>query len=300
MCLGFIVFNMIFHKNSAEFKPGKFTDMLMGPSFDALYKRGKECRPAFKAREKEIVEVTTSEGLKLPAYFYKCPVETDKTVILIHGYNSSAYNDYPDVAPMYLDAGFNVLCTNNRAGKDGDGNYTQFGTAERRDTVLWINELVRRYPSGDIFLHGCSMGGATVCLMSEMELPGNVRAILSDCAFASIRDELYDTGRRFLHFVPRIILGAVFAWYKIFFKHSVDEYTPIKAVAKAKLPILFIHGKEDRFINVSHARRLCDACISDKKIIEVDGAGHAAAFVIGGEAIEKTAVGWFKEHASKK
>ena len=42
---------------------------------------------------------------------------------------------------------------------------------------------------------------------------------------------------------------------------------------------MFIHGKEDRFIPVSMAYELFDACPAKKELYIVEGAGHAASCV---------------------
>ena len=62
------------------------------------------------------------------------------------------------------------------------------------------------------------------------------------------------------------------------FGNTVDDFTPLKAVQHAKYPILFIHGKEDRFIPVRMAHELYNACSSDKRLFLVDGAGHGASY----------------------
>lgn len=298
MCIGFITYNLIFHKSNAEFKEGKSTDKLMGPSFGVLNQKSKAALPAMEAREKEIITVVTPDGLHLPGYFYKCPDGSRDTVVLVHGYNSSPYIDYTTLTPFYLEHGYNVLCTNNRGGKLSDGKYMQFGTAERLDTALWVKELAKRYPDGDIFLHGCSMGGATVCLMSELDDLPNVRAILSDCSFSSIRDEFSAVCKHMAGFEPKLILNTAYWWYKKKNGHSVDEFTPLKAVAKAKYPVLFVHGRDDRFIPATQGENLFEACASDKEMLIVPGAGHAASFAIDEKGYGEKALAWFKKYAT--
>ncbi len=278
MCISRIAFGKVFKKSDSPFKDNRFSEKIMGPDFAFLLKAHGEAMPYFKSLKREIISVSTFDGLKLDGLFFACPQTSSDTVILVHGYNSSPEGDFPVITRYYLENGFNVLCTNNRGGKNGDGDDITFGIFERLDTALWVDEIAKRHPDGNIVLHGVSLGGATVCMMSELTLK-NVCAVISDCAYTSVRDEFDYTTKFVAGFTPRRSLEKM---YRIFEKThglSVDEFTPLKAVANAKYPILFIHGKEDRFIPVSMAYELFDACPAKKELYIVEGAGHAASCV---------------------
>lgn len=63
------------------------------------------------------------------------------------------------------------------------------GWLDRKDYILWINKLINIL--GDdtqIILHGTSMGGATVMMISGEVLPINVKAIIEDCGYTSVID----------------------------------------------------------------------------------------------------------------
>lgn len=73
---------------------------------------------------------------------------------------------------------------------NSEGNCVGWGFNERLDLVGWISWVVRRDPEAEILLHGVSMGGATVLMATGGALPKNVKAAVSDCAYASIEAEM--------------------------------------------------------------------------------------------------------------
>lgn len=63
--------------------------------------------------EKETLEITSFDGLKLKAYFLSQKEQTDKVVILAHG-EEGASDTMALFAQYYYNEGFNVLVPDNR------------------------------------------------------------------------------------------------------------------------------------------------------------------------------------------
>ena len=57
----------------------------------------------------------------------------------------------------------------------------------------------------------------------------------------------------------------------------------IEQVKKTKIPILFIHGSEDNFVNTNMVYSLYDACPTQKDIMVVEGAGHGQSLYLDPE-----------------
>ena len=51
-----------------------------------------------------------------------------------------------------------------------------------------------------------------------------------------------------------------------------------KVIGQLQVPVLMLHGTEDRVILPEEARRLYAAARQPKELIEVEGAGHAAVW----------------------
>lgn len=94
-------------------------------------------------------------------------------------------------AKMFYDMGYNVLLPDDRAHGDSAGEYISFGWLDRLDYLSWINKLLAVKGEDErILLFGVSMGGATMEMLSGENLPTQVKAIIADCGYSSIKEEL--------------------------------------------------------------------------------------------------------------
>jgi len=55
------------------------------------------------------------------------------------------------------------------------------------------------------------------------------------------------------------------------------------SVADTDIPIVFIHGREDHFVPCVMTEKMYEACVSPKRLLLVEGAGHAASFLLAQE-----------------
>ena len=125
-----------------------------------------------------------------------------------------------------------------------------------------------------ILLHGDSMGGATVLMTTGLELPPQVKAAISDCAFTSAWEVFASVLKNTYHLPAFPLLQIANGMVKKRAGYELDECNAKNEVAKAKIPILFIHGEADTFVPCSMVHELHDACKSEKKLVIIEGAGH--------------------------
>jgi fermentation-respiration switch protein FrsA (DUF1100 family) len=233
-------------------------------------------------------EITTKDGLKLIGRFFENPVKTDKTVLCMHGYTSEGKRDFAGLAQFYLSEGYNVLLPDHRAHGRSEGKYIGFAVLDRFDGLLWIDVLTQKYPDGDIVLTGISMGGATVLQMSELDLPKNVKAIVADCPFTSVKAELTFQLKRIFHLPPFPLINIVGAICKSKAGYAFDEADSSEAVKNAKVSILFIHGGADVFIPYRMSEECYENCPAEKKFVIVDGAAHGSSHYFNRELYENS------------
>lgn len=133
----------------------------------------------------------SEDGLELVGYYIPANTITTKTVILAHGYSSKG-KDMGGFAAFYYDKlGYNVLMPDDRGHGASKGDYIGFGWPDRKDYLLWIRKIVDKVgEEGQIALHGISMGGATVMMISGEALPEQVKVIIEDCGYTSVYDQL--------------------------------------------------------------------------------------------------------------
>ena len=280
MCLlGKALFEFTFKRSQAEFKDdSKMAEKLMGKKFPLLCENTEKCKELLLAIPHEEVEIKTADGLTLKGWFFNA--NSNNTIIFVHGYNSFGFRDNSGHGYHFFNHDYNVLIADNRAAGESEGTYGSFGIKESEDTVLWVKYIADRYPNGNIALHGTSLGGATVCFASEKELP-NVKVIVEDCAFTSILEEFYCVAKLFVGFKPKLLIKSSERFAKKKLGIDYTTLSPIKSVANAKYPMMFVHGKDDAFIPCVSANLLYDACPTEKELLLIDDFGHASSQLAG-------------------
>ena len=235
----------------------------------------------------ETWQITSADGLRLVGYYLPAGIKTTKTVILAHGYSSKG-KDMGSFARFYAEKlGYNVLMPDSRGHGYSEGDYIGFGWPDRKDYLLWIQKIIERVGvDAQIALHGISMGGATVMMVSGEKLPKQVKVIVEDCGYTSVYDQLAYQLKRMYKSPPFPIMQATSIVTKIKTGYSFYEASALKQVAKSTLPMLFIHGSEDQFVPSEMVWRLYDACQSEKEIYVVEGAGHGVAYSTNRSAYE--------------
>ena len=220
----------------------------------------------------------SDDGLKLHATWFP-QGEQKKIVICFHGYTSEGMKDYIGLSGYYLKKGYSMLLVDERAHGKSDGTYIGFGCLDSKDACKWIQMVIEKCgEEAEILLHGTSMGGATVLMTSSLELPKQVKGIISDCAFTSPKEVFTHVLKNMIHLpaFPIIQLSDVFN--QKLAGYGLDECNAAREVKKAKVPILFIHGSRDTFVPNSMCEELYTNCTSEKQKLIVEGAAHAESY----------------------
>ena len=132
----------------------------------------------------EQVYITSFDGTKLAARYYHLS-DSAALQIQFHGYRSTAVRDFSGGFQLAQKMGRNLLVVDQRASGKSEGTTICFGIKEKYDCLEWIKYALERFGDIPIMLTGVSMGGATVLMASELDLPENVKCIVSDCPYTS-------------------------------------------------------------------------------------------------------------------
>lgn len=239
------------------------------------------------AQPHEDVWIRSKDGLKLHGTYFPGNGGT-KAVICFHGYTSKGLNDYGSLSYYYLNHGFGMLLIDERAHGDSEGTYIGFGTMDRLDGLEWVRWMIEK--TGDdaqILLHGNSMGGATVCMMGGMDLPRQVKGIVSDCAFTSARDVFTHVLHSMYHLPAFPMIQIADRVNRKKAGYGLDDCNAAREVRKAKVPFLFIHGDEDIFVPCWMCEEIYKNCASPKTKLIVKGAGHGESYYKDTKAYEE-------------
>ncbi len=229
-----------------------------------------------QSSEKDI-SITADDGIKLVASEYIASENTHQWAILVHSYRTSRSFMEP-YAKKYQEKGYNTLSPDNRAHGASDGKYIGMGYLDQYDILQWIEYILDKDQEAEIVLHGVSMGGAALMMLSGQEnLPENVKAIVEDCGYTSAKDYLtWKLKQRFgLPSFPIIPIANIA--FKAAAGYYMEDASALEGVKNSDTPILFIHGTEDTTVPVKEVYRLYDAAVCQKEFYIVEGARHGEA-----------------------
>lgn len=249
-------------------------------------------------QEPEEWRITSADGLRLHGYYLPAAGESARTVLLAHGYHDKPYG-MGVLARFYHGMGYNVLLPSARAHYKSEGNFIGFGWLERGDLLRWLEELRGRGSEDlQVVLHGVSMGGASVLMLSGEELPTCVEAIIDDCGYSTVWDELAHQLRcqYGLPAFPLLYIASGWAWWRA--GYTFGEASALAQVAKSRTPTLFIHGRLDDYVPYEMVEHLYAACAAPKELYVVEGAGHAQAYDADPVAYEMVVREFLARHMS--
>lgn len=247
-------------------------------------------------RNRSYWDVTSKDGLKLKAIYLPAEGKTDKNVIMAHGYMGSA-ETMANFAKMYHDWGYNVLVPDARGHGESEGDYIGFGWPERKDYLQWIDKLLAENgKDAQITLYGISMGGATVMMTSGEKLPENVKAIVEDCGYSTVNEELAYQLKDMFHLPSFPLVPVTSLITKIRAGYFFGEASSIAQLKKNKVPMLFIHGDADKFVPFEMLDEVYKATDAPKEKFVVKGAEHAKSYSADPKAYKENVERFLKKY----
>lgn len=280
----YIVYRMAFGRNDKFIGgPDETPDSPFYTPYEDMLKKNID---AFLKIPCEEVYTTSYDGLKLHAKFYKGE-ENKPVLIFFHGYRANATRDGSGIHTLGAVKGINILVVTQRAHKESEGKTITFGIRESKDCLSWIDYVKNRFGEDKkVILWGISMGAATVMTAAGRELPDNVLGIGADCGYSSAKDILRSVIKGMkLPVGPSYQLVKLGA--RIYGGLNVEETSPVEAMKKIKVPILFIHGEADDFVPCDMTHQNYAACVSDKSLVLVEKAGHGMSYYVDMKKVEE-------------
>ncbi len=240
------------------------------------------------------VQVLSDEGFPLKAEWYDNGAQ--KTVIMIHGYRTTPYNNFSSIARVFLQRGWNVLLVWQRAHGKSGGRATTFGLRESRDPHRWV-KWVEENVGGSIALYGISMGAASVAYASDSLLSESVSSLVIDCPYCRPFDQMLGmckgkySALKFLLYMIRALAKWVL---------KVDMMADIReSLRNTAIPAFFITGGMDATVPAEDVRMAHEACASEKELIIVSDATHTLSFLAGGTDVQERMFTFLDTQAKK-
>lgn len=254
--------------------------------YDPYRQKMRQLYHQLKDRPCEYITIRSYDGLTLSGRYYHtrdgAPLD-----IAFHGYRSSCLTDFSGGSGMSIGMGHNLILVDQRAHGKSEGRTIAFGVQERHDCLRWAQYAVERFgPQVQIMLYGISMGGATVLMAAGLELPVNVKGIVADCPYSSVRDIICRVGRKMglPEWItwPLVRIGA-----RVYGGFDIAQSDAVEAVKATKIPILIIHGEDDTFVP-SEMSDIGKHNPDKITRVTVPGADHGISFLVDEDRYRKT------------
>lgn len=233
----------------------------------------------------EWVTTVSYDGLRLAARYFDN--KSDKTVILFHGYRSSAARDFSCAIEMYTRFGFNILLCDQRSHGRSEGRLITFGVKESRDVKAWVEYVTEHYRTEKILLGGMSMGATTVLLACGLSLPESVKAVVADCGYTSPVEIMKRVAKKSMKINAALFLPLLNIYCKLFGKFSIFGTDTRKVMASTNIPVIFIHGSDDGFVPSKMSEQAYSVNPANRKLVLVEGADHGLSYLIDKKTVEK-------------
>ncbi|SDH54008.1 hypothetical protein SAMN05192534_1073 [Alteribacillus persepolensis] len=223
------------------------------------------------------LSIDSFDGLMLRAVYLERGHNASGTVILMHGFRKQK-EDMDELARLYHRMNFHILIPDARGHGESEGEYIGYGWHDRLDVADWIQLLINEYNAEDIILHGESMGAALALMASGEELPDEVKGIVADSGYTSVKEELAYQLKHLYGFPSFPLLNTASLITKIKHGYSFEEASSLEQVQHNTRPLLLIHGAEDELVPTDMVYRINEAAGGDVERWIVPEAAHIKAY----------------------
>ncbi len=237
----------------------------------------------------EPVTLKTSDELELAAWFIPTKDQTDKAIVILHGYPADK-GDLLNWASFLKDK-YHLLFLDFRYFGKSEGSFTSFGYHERKDVLAAI-KFLKEKGVDKVGLMGFSFG-ASVALLTLPET-NYVAAVVADTAFANL-DLMGKTYYGHLPFLQKPLTALSKFWGRVIYGIEANEIASEEAVKKVQTPIFVIHSRQDETTLVENAERLKKALKDnpEAKVWIYDRGRHGQ---LGGEDYQEKILGFFEKN----
>jgi len=227
--------------------------------------------PADVGLEYRDIHFTSRDGTALHGWMLPATAQPPTASILfLHGNagNISAHLESIDWMPA---RGFNVFIFDYRGYGNSAGVVSLPGAHEDAERALSVL-LEQPEASGvPLVLFGQSLGGAIAIQTTiTSEHRNQIKGLIVESSFSSYRE------------VAREVLSRFWLTWPLQWPLSLtisDAYHPARAIARIDdIPVLLIHGDQDRVVSHAHSERLYHEANEPKQLWLVPGGKHIDAF----------------------
>ena len=238
----------------------------------------------------------TEDKVQLKGWFIASAEESDKTIILMHGWGMNRA-DILKNTHFLRDLGFNLFYFDFRALGESGGKTSSIGYLELKDVAAAVRFLKETRPQfcEKIGLYGLSMGGmVAIC---EAARNTEIACVAAEASYYSFR-RVVSRWAWVHHHVPYFPLIPIILHYiRKYLGVNPERYSPKYNIPKiAPRPVFIIHGRYDNLVPAAQAKLRYKNAGKPKEIWLVPGAKHNKCAEVGGFEYKQRLADFFRQN----
>lgn len=301
MALGWSFFDLMIHCRNRKYLVKKKWFQLSHTKinhprdkFEKEYEAGKAwCRQ----QKKQDCYIRSVDGLLLHG-FYLPAAEAKRYVLLCHGYKGSGFGDFANTARFLHENGCSLLFIDQRCCGLSEGKYITFGAKEQLDVQQWAYYIAKRNKKRlPIYLYGESMGATSVLMASGHHLPQEVKGLIADCGFHSMKEQLQDIAANWFHLNwVELLLFRVDLFCALLGGFRMKDADTTNALRINQRPVLFFHGGKDSYVEPKNTKYNYALCRAPKELVIIPEARHLCSPYVNPELYRRRLLEFFAKY----
>lgn len=249
-------------------------------------------RPLARAPDLPVETVTfSSEGQRLEGWLVR-PREAHGgvgrgLVVYLHGIADNRASGL-GAARRLRDAGFAVLLFDARAHGRSTGEHCTYGYHERQE----VRAAITAVGAPSAVLLGHSLGAAVALQAAAVD--ARVVAVVAASPFSDLPSIVRERARWLL--LPPSYVDAALARAGELGRFRPGEASPVALAPRLRVPVLLLHGAEDRKTPPVHSRRIAAALATPPELVILPGVGHDE--ILGREEAWRPIDAFLERHGS--
>jgi uncharacterized protein len=250
--------------------------------------------------ELQDASLTAADGALLKAWYVHPGNYNGNAVILLHGITDNR-EGVAGYGLLLLQHGYAILLPDARRHGESGGELATYGLKEADDIHRWVSWIYAHDSPQCVDGFGESYGAAL--MLQSLAAENRFCAVAVESPFSTAREMSYERVSGPLHLQPWFgrTLGRPAIWSAALyarFRYGIDllKPNPLEAVTHSTVPVLLIHGEDDRSISPRHSQRMASAAPDHVQLWLVPHAGHTMAWAAAHREFEFRLLGWFGSH----
>ena len=250
--------------------------------------------------ELQDVTITAVDGVALKGWFVHPRDYNGNVVILLHGITDNR-EGVAGYGELLLEHGYAVLLPDARRHGESGGELATYGVKESDDIHRWVSWIYTHDPPQCVYGFGESYGAAL--MLQSLAVESRFCAVAVESPFSTAREMSFERVSGPLHLGPwfgrtlgRPAIWSAAMYARVRYGINLLQPNPLEAVAHSRVPVLLIHGEDDRSIAPRHSQLIAAAASDHVVLWLVPHAGHTMAWAAEHREFERRLLGWFATH----